>query len=251
MKVTGSQKAKTGIFIVVSFLMLILIIYFIGKQKNLFTSTFHVRSQFQNVSGLQIGNFVRFDGINIGTVDDISIQNDTTVNVVMTLKESVRRFLRADSKASIGTDGLMGDKLIQIAAGTDNAGPLKNNQLAGINPPNMSEIMAKIEGITTNAQVITDNLAGLIYKLNNGQGSLGQLLNSDQLGKSIESTAASANRAVNSINQAASGLNQNMNAVKHSFLLRGYFKRKAKRLKEDSTKKAESEVQDSLKTTGK
>src|SRR5882724_9214375 len=98
MKITGGQKVKTGIFVLVALGVLALTIFLIGRQKSMFTDTFSIHSNFKNVSGLQIGNFVRFAGINVGTVDNITIKNDTTVRVDIVLQTKVKPFIKSDSK---------------------------------------------------------------------------------------------------------------------------------------------------------
>lgn len=238
MKTTGSQKIKTGIFVLVAVFVLLLTIYLIGRQKSLFSDTFNVYSTFKNVSGLQTGNMVRFAGINIGTVTSITIKNDTTVRVDMLLQKRVKPFIKNNSKVSIASDGLMGDKLVQIAAGTDSAGLLKDGYLAAEEPMDMDKVMNKIGLIADHAEVITDNLAGIVSKVNSGKGSLGRLLNSDQFEKNINATVSSTNETVQNIGKAAQGASDNMEAVKHSFLLRGYFKRKEKKRIADSLKAA-------------
>ena len=240
MKTTVSQKIKTGIFSVIGFGILVLFIFLIGSQKNMFSSTFHVKGEFKNVSGLVTGNMVRFAGINVGSVNDISILNDTTVTVDIVLQEDVKKFIKTDSKLSIGSDGLMGDKLITISAGTDSLGkPIQTNQvLAVANPMDMDKIMARVNGITSSAEVLMGNLANVTTKINSGKGSLGRLLNDDGLAKGLENTINSTNKTVKSIDRAASGLGDNMEAAKKSFLFKGYFKKKDKKRIADSTAKA-------------
>src|ERR1700712_306360 len=121
MKTTASQKIKIGLFTILGLVVLVLAVYLLGKQKSLFNSTFNVYGTFRNVSGLQVGNNVRFAGINIGIVNNISIQNDSTVRVDLTVNEDVRKFIKKDAKMSIGSDGLMGDKLVMIAPGGVNS----------------------------------------------------------------------------------------------------------------------------------
>jgi phospholipid/cholesterol/gamma-HCH transport system substrate-binding protein len=238
MKTSSTQKIKTGIFILAAFGVLALTIFLIGNQKNMFSSTFPAHANFSNVSGLQLGNFVRFAGIDVGTVNAITIKNDTTVRVDFVLQKNVKPFIKADSRASIGSDGLMGDKLVQIAPGTDSAGPLLNGELIAVNPMDMDKMMAKLGGIANDAQTITSNLAGIIYKVNNGSGSLGKLLNSNDLANNLESTVKTTYQTENTINKAASGVSDNMDAAKHSFLFRGYFKKKEKQRIADSIKNA-------------
>src|SRR5579872_4639751 len=117
MKVTVAQKISIGVFTLVGLIILFGIIFLIGSKKNIFTDTFTVFGFFRNVGGLQVGNNVRFSGINVGSVNDINIMNDSTVRVAMRIRESAHHYLKTDATASIGTDGLMGDKLINISAG--------------------------------------------------------------------------------------------------------------------------------------
>ncbi len=240
MKTTGGQKIKTGIFVLVAIGVLLLTIFMIGRQKSLFTNTFSVYANFKNVSGLQTGNFVRFAGINVGTVSDISITNDSTVRVDILLQTRVKPYIKSDSKASIASDGLMGDKLVQIAAGSDSAKLLKGNQVTGVEPMDMDKIMKKIELIADNAGAITGDLASIVGKVNNGKESLGKLLNSNDFERSIQSTVESTNKTVQNIGKAAGGVSENMEAAKHSFLFKGYFKRREKQRLADSTKVADS-----------
>ncbi len=240
MKTTGGQKVKTGIFVLVALGVLALTIFLIGRQKSMFTDTFSIHSNFKNVSGLQIGNFVRFAGINVGTVDNITIKNDTTVRVDIVLQTKVKPFIKSDSKVSIASDGLMGDKLVQIAAGSDSATAIKDGELLAVNPMDMDKIMTKLGIIADNAAVITGNLGEIVGKVNNGKGSLGRLLNSNQFEKDIEATVQSTNQTVQNIGKAASNANDNLEAAKHSILFRGYFNKKEKKRIQDSTKAAKA-----------
>src|SRR6202000_1836344 len=126
-------------------LVLVAAVFFIGNQKNLFSSTFKLSGIFKNVSGLQIGNNVRFAGINVGVVDDIDIVNDTSVKVVLTINNDVKKFIKKDAKLSIGSDGLMGDKLIVVAPGSGSENSEVNNgdQIGSVNPIDVDKIVAK------------------------------------------------------------------------------------------------------------
>ena len=246
MKNNSSTKIKAGIFVIAGFTVLLLMIFLIGNQQNLFRSTFKLHVHYRSVVGLQEGGFVRFAGINVGTVDLIDIQNDTTVRVDISLQEKVKPFIKADSRASITSDGLMGDKLIQITPGGNNT-PLiaENGELIAVNPFDMEKVMARveklggrIENIVGNIDTLAGNLSGIFNKVNNGSGTLGKLLNSEKLSNDLEQTIVSAKKTVKTADQAAQGLNENMEAAKHNFLLKGYFKKKEKKRIRDSVEKA-------------
>ncbi|MDP3443999.1 MAG: MlaD family protein, partial [Ignavibacteria bacterium] len=108
MKKNASNKVKLGIFISLGMLLLILGIYFIGERQQFFRSTFRLNGVFKNVSGLQIGNNVRLSGVNVGTIDNITIISDTSVSVEIMIDEKARQFIKKDAIASIGSEGLMG-----------------------------------------------------------------------------------------------------------------------------------------------
>ena len=241
MKTTASQKAKIGIFTLAGIGILLAGIFIIGNKKNMFSETFSIYGTFKNVGGLQVGNNVRFAGINVGTVEDIVIKNDTTVRVDMRLEAKVREFLKTDAVASIGSDGLMGDKLIVIAPGISGDKLLANGgQIPTTNPVDFDKIITKITHVADNAEVITASLASISSQISSGHGSLGRLIYTSDLQKGLVSTVnaaqktmESAHEAIQSVKKGTEGFSENMEAVKHNVLVRGYFKRK-ERHKKDS-----------------
>lgn len=248
MRTTNSQKIKIGIFSIIGLVILFLAIFLIGNQKSMFSSTFKVSSTFKNVNGLMVGNNVRFAGINIGVVQDINIVSDSMVRVDLTLNNNVRKFIKKDCKASIGSDGLMGDKLIVISPGGITSQEMVNNgdHLAAVNPVDVDKIIAKITRVADNAEKITTSLSGIFSDVNNGKGTLGRLLHSDKMANDLESTVASAKKTVKNVNASTVTLHEDLKAAQNNFLLRGFFKKKEKR-RQDSIKK----VQDSLKKVQK
>ena len=108
------NNAKVGLFVIAGIIFLVFTLYMIGKNRNLFGSTFTIRALVSNVNGLVPGNNVRFKGIDVGTVKTIKVENDTAISIVMTIDKSIKRYLKKNAIASIGTDGLMGNKLINI-----------------------------------------------------------------------------------------------------------------------------------------
>lgn len=242
MDISVSQKIKTGLFVLLSLFLLLTIVFLIGKQKNMFGGTFSVYAHFKNISGLKEGNYVRYAGINAGNVDNISILNDTTVVVMMILQKQIRPFIKQDATASIGSDGLMGDKLVVISPGSYTSPLVKEGgQVKASNPVDIDRIVNNLSKISDNAQALTGSLASVMTKINNGEGSFGRLINDDRLVKNLEGTLSSAQETVGSVRKAAGNANDNMEAAKHSFLLRGYFRRKEKKRVKDSTEKSNKE----------
>jgi len=206
MKAEASQKIKTGIFTLVGIALLVVGIFFIGKKQNLFGDTYKIYGTFKNVGGLQIGNNVRFAGIDVGTVENISITNDTTIRVDLRLQSKVKPFLKADALASIGSDGLMGDKLITIVSGSENETKLltSGSRIITADPVDFDRIIGKFTNVADNAEIITGELAAMAIQIRKGNGTISKLLYTDDLSRSLEGTAANAEKITASLNGIAS-----------------------------------------------
>jgi phospholipid/cholesterol/gamma-HCH transport system substrate-binding protein len=233
---------KTGGFIFLSLFLFAALLYVVGKEKKLFGGTFTVYTQFKNIAGTREGNYVRLAGINIGTVEAIELINDTTVRLRLRLDKEIQPHLKTSTLATIGSDGLMGDKLIVLRAQPDSSStPVKNgSMLPSADPLDVDRIMNNLSKISANAETITTSLSGIVDNINKGKGSIGRMMTDDKLATKLENT-------VSSIKTAASNVNENMEAAKHSFLLKGYFRKKEKQRIKDSIQKAQREAGESKK----
>jgi phospholipid/cholesterol/gamma-HCH transport system substrate-binding protein len=201
-------------FIAGGLALFVLTIFIIGKQKHLFNPVFKLTSTIHSVSGLQVGNNIRFSGITVGTVDRISIINDSAVRVDMLVKKDVQQFIKSDCEVAIGSSGLIGDKLLIITQGSTEASEVKEGQqLASTEPVEMDAIMA-------NLQVTSVQLAEIMYKINSGNGTLGRLINDSSIANDFGKTMIN-------LKTSSKGFSENMDAAKHNFLLKGYFNKKA------------------------
>lgn len=182
-------KVRLGIFIIVGLALFTLAIFIIGKQKNLFNPVFKVTATFSNVSGLKIGNNIRFSGINVGTVDNITIINDSTVQVDMFIQQHIKQFIKSDSKVSIGSEGLIGDRLIVVSQGSINAPIVKKNQhLKSVEPMETDAIIASVKRAVENTELITQQFAVVMLKVNSGKGTMGRLIHDNDIAQDIKST---------------------------------------------------------------
>ena len=277
---TRNFKIRLGLFIAGGIALFIIGVFIIGKQQNMFNPVFKLTSTFYNVSGLQVGNNVRFSGINVGTVDKIHIIDDSTVMVQMLIRENVKQFIKSDAKAALGSEGLIGARLIMISQGSSNAPLVEEGQhIASIEPVEIDDIIASIQITAGHAEVITQELAGIMTQVNSGEGPLGKFIHDSSLAETIDRTVANFERSsrelttvmarvnsgqgtlgllihdepmaenisqtVENIEKSSKGLEETINAVQNSFLLRGYFNRKARE------KEEEKEAAEQLKADGK
>jgi len=233
---TQKFKIRLGLFVAGGLALFVLAIFIIGKQKNLFSPVFKLSTSFLNVSGLQVGNNIRFSGITVGTVDNIRIVNDSSVQVDMLIRNDVRKFIKSDCVVAIGSEGLIGDKLLIITQGTFDAPEIKEGQyLASAEPVEIDAIMASLQGTAVNAEIISEQLAEIMIKVNSGKGTLGRLIQDTTIANDLSQT-------MTNIKSSSKGLNENLNAAKENFLLRGYFRRQAEAAAEMKQKAADKKA---------
>lgn len=139
-------KARLGLFVASGTILFLVLIFVIGRQKNMFNPVFSLTTYFRNVSGLQVGNNVRFSGIDVGTVQLIKIINDSTVQVGMIVQKDVQRFIKQDSEVSIGSEGIVGDRLLVISQGSTGAPSVKNDHsLSSIEAVELDDILSSVQ----------------------------------------------------------------------------------------------------------
>ncbi len=189
MKKNVNHKIRLGIFITLGIAVFILAIYFIGEKQQLFRSTFRLSGEFKDVAGLQAGNNVRLSGINVGTVENVSIVSDTSVKVVILIDESTRKFIKKDAIASIGSEGLMGNKVLIISPGTGGKMVIENNDIiATSQPTDIDEIMKSLKTTIDNTSSITGDLAKISTNIESGKGTIGKLIMDKEWRENIQAT---------------------------------------------------------------
>jgi phospholipid/cholesterol/gamma-HCH transport system substrate-binding protein len=189
MKKNISSKIRLGIFISLGIAVFIVAIYFIGDKQQLFRSTFRVSGVFKDVGGLQAGNNVRLSGINVGTIDNVSIISDTSVRVVIVIDESTRRFIKKDAIASIGSEGLMGNKALIISPGTGGKKIIEDNDIiATTQPTDIDEILKSLKTTIDNTSSVTGDLAKIAANIESGKGTIGRLMMDKEWRQNFETT---------------------------------------------------------------
>jgi len=184
---TSNYTWKLGMFTILGLALFFVTVYFIGKSQNLFGGTFTLRSEFKNIGGLKIGNNVLLSGINIGTVKSIEFVSDSLVVVKLVIKDDVQQYIKADALATIGSDGLMGDKILTISPGNRSRIIVKDNDLiASREAIDLDDLMDGLKKSVDNAGIITKQLAEFSYKINNGKGALSKVLTDENFAKGID-----------------------------------------------------------------
>jgi phospholipid/cholesterol/gamma-HCH transport system substrate-binding protein len=238
-KYTTRFKVRLGLFIAGGLMIFVVTVFIIGRQKNLFVPVYKLTTTFYNVSGLQVGNNIRFSGINVGTVDNIKIINDSTVQVDMLIQKNVQKFIKTDCEAAIGSAGLIGDRILIITQGSSDAALAKDGQqITSKEPVETDAIMSSLQVTADNAAIVSLQLAEIMTKVNSGSGTLGRFIRDSTIAKNISQT-------IMNLRKSSKGLDENMNAAKENFLFRGYYRRKekaAEKIKNDSVEKKSEDL---------
>lgn len=195
-------NAKLGIFIFLGSALLVILIFLLGNKGQLFSSTFTVKAYFKNTEGLRNGASVRFGGIDIGAVKSINIVSGTSgrVEVAMRIKEEIKRFIKTDSQASIETEGLVGNKVVVITMGSEKAVEIKDEgTILSKEPLSFGDIIGETQGIMAYTKDMTKNLAEIIYKVNQGNGTLGKIINDNELYSAAANLTKSADKSLVSL----------------------------------------------------
>lgn len=226
MKKDTGNRVRLGIFVSIGLLLLIIGIYYVGEQKQLFNKTLNLNAVFRDVSGLQVGNNVRFGGINVGIIDNIEIINDTAIRVTILVNKDVQQFIKRDAMAIIGSEGLMGNKVLTITSGTQGEKMIEEYaQLRVTTPVSLDEVLSKLKTTADNAALISSDLSAITSNIKNGRGTIGKLFMDTTFAENLDKTLVN-------VQQGTKGFKQNMDAAKDNVLLRGYFKKQEKKKEE-------------------
>jgi len=196
------EGARLGIFIFLGTVLLVLAIFLIGDKKSLFVKSFHVKTYFTDVQGLKTGATVRLSGINVGSVKNIKLLADSTnkVEVTISIDEDLRKFIRLDSEASIETEGLIGSKIISITPGSTQMAEVEDGGVIKAKAPiSMMAIIEETQSIMAYVKDITKDFSEIVSKINKGNGTIGKLINDEELYYSSVDIMKSADTTLNSL----------------------------------------------------
>ncbi|MCU7492015.1 MAG: MlaD family protein [Bacteroidota bacterium] len=194
--------ARLGLFVFLGTALLVTAIFLIGGRESLFQSTFTIKAMFATVEGLRTGAPVRLSGINVGSVSEIEIANDTTGRVVVTMRvnSDIKNFIRKDTRATIETEGLVGNKIVVLTVGTTAYEIVKDGGFVrSKSPVSIAEIIAESQGTLNYLKDITKDFSEIVSKINNGEGTIGKIVNDDELYNSATQITKSADRSLNTI----------------------------------------------------
>jgi phospholipid/cholesterol/gamma-HCH transport system substrate-binding protein len=172
------QKIKLGLLVIVGAALFIIGFYLIGRKQSMFGNTYDIYAVFNNINGLKPGNNVRYSGINVGTVGEISMVTDTMIVVKMTIEKEITQHIRKDARCAITSDGLVGSMIINILpGGSDKAGQItRGDTLQSFTRIRTDEMLSTFNITNENAALLTIELLKIVNDISKGRGVLGALI---------------------------------------------------------------------------
>lgn len=243
-----SRTIRIGAFIFVALLIFGAAVFLIGEKQFLFSPTYKLKANFDNVAGLDEGAPVRAGGVRIGTVNKIQLPGrpNEKVLIEMQLENSTQSVIRKDSVAAIETEGLLGSKYLEITFGSAQGAPIRDGDTLPTRPPlDYADIARKAgnaidstkqaidaakeaidmsKAAINNLTVATDDVKSITDKINSGEGTIGAFVNDRRTFDNINAITASLRGVVDEAKVGVVSFQENMEALKHNFLLRGFFK---------------------------
>ena len=245
MKSNSGQNLKLGILIVAGLTIFTLGVYFIGNKQNLFGDSIMLSSVFKNVNGLQLGNNVRYSGVNVGTVKDIKFLNDTAICVDMLIDRESGNLIKHSSLATINSDGLVGSMVLNILPNSEVSSRTikEGDTLESLSQVATADMLNTLNQTNENAALLTADLLKITNSINAGEGVLGDLLKNKTLAQNIQESAANLNETTNSAREGLNKLNRILNAVDYENSVAGLL------LSDSTAQKSFSNIIEDLKIT--
>ena len=207
---------RLGMFITMAAILLTTGIYLIGENQNLFGSSVQISSIFSNVNGLQPGNNVRFGGVNVGTVENILIVNDSTLRVEMKIEESVKEHIKKDAIASIGSDGLVGNMVVNINYGKGNMPTVEDGDvLPSYSRLETADLLNTLGKTNENIAIFSNDLINITEKINRGKGTLSMLLNDSLMANDLQDAMKNIKKTTAHLNAAGMQIKDIANQIQN------------------------------------
>ena len=229
-----SRAARLGAFIVATLAVLVVGVFIIGGKQYMFTSTYRLKTEFASVVGLDTGAEVRVGGVHSGTVRSVQLpaKPSDKITVWMDLDRSSKNIIRKDSVASIQTEGLLGNEYIAISFGSAGSADVSSGDtIASVPPLVIADLIKKMDGILDSSQqalgnvtAATASIKSISAKVDDGEGTVGALVNDKKIYTQLDETTAGLRDTVVKAQAGVTDFQEVMEATKKNFLVRGYFK---------------------------
>ena len=178
------SQLKVGVIVLISSVILVALLFLMTSSAGLgiLSPKLTVVTYFVNSAGLKTGAAVNLEGVTIGTVKSVTIDNSparklTPVKVVMKLNEKYAVDLKKDSKASLSTVGVLGDTVVDINSQFAVGARLQDgDELKTLETPSLIDVVRASQGTIESLNVILAKVNAMIDNIQSGKGTIGQLI---------------------------------------------------------------------------
>ncbi len=211
-------ELRLGLFIFVA--LAVFLWASIQGGTTLFKKQYELHSEFPNVQGVVAGAPVWFQGVEVGTVktlDFVASGDSSKVRITFTVNNRVWPLIREDSKVKIQALNLFGEKFMEVTSGSRSAAPVQEGAMLGSErPTDVTQLMARGEGIVDDLGVTAKDLKELSAKVRRGEGTLGKLATSDELYTNLNSTIAQVRALTASLDKSQVQMSRSLTATANS-----------------------------------
>ena len=214
----STKKLMTGLFVSGTLLLFAIGLFLIGNSTQLFTKSFTAHTDFAKVTGLQIGTKVRVAGMDAGAITVIEVPANPSGKFRVRFRsvESLHPIVRQDSVARIETDGLLGNKFLEINPGSDQSVALANGSIIPSKEPfdwgdlmdQVSETVKTVSGLTAG---IKDEVLNAVAQVSSAAKSANQIIK--ESAPHVKSIIASSDKISADIREIADGISQGRGAM--------------------------------------
>ncbi|MDJ1467748.1 MlaD family protein [Cytophagaceae bacterium DM2B3-1] len=205
----NKRSVVVGVFVLLAIIILVAGIFILGGKQKRFEKTLEVKAVFDNIAGLKAGNNVWFSGVKIGTVKSLQLYGTSQVEVTLKIEEDVQKYIHKDSKARLGSESLIGNKIIEVYGGTPQAPVVEEGDRLQIEQAlSTDDIMETLQENNKNLLAITTDFKKLSNDLTNGKGTVGALLSDSTLANRFQSIVSNLQQVSATTSQASASLSQ-------------------------------------------
>lgn len=197
-------NAKLGALVLAGLMFLVFSLYMIGKNQNIWGTSMSVYVELYDVNGLLTGNNVRYKGMTVGTVSDIDFLDESVIRVRLLIHKSMAPYIPNNSKTTINTDGLMGNKIIQIhpQEGPDAPPIQEGDVLYPLDQVSSEDMLRQLNSSGGYLETTLMNLAEISQKLNENE-NFWKMISDTLLVEELKGTIRSFTKAGNQATQMA------------------------------------------------
>jgi phospholipid/cholesterol/gamma-HCH transport system substrate-binding protein len=209
------NNIKLGVFVLGGLFFLVLLLYMIGKNRDMFGKTYTLKARFENIQGLVSGNNIRFSGIHAGTVKKVRILNDTVIEVTMLIETKMKDIIRKNAVVSIGTDGLVGNKVVNITPSKQPASlAMEGDYLPTKKSVDTEDMLQTLSKTNNDVGVIASELKSTVLRINNSS-ALWEILNDKSLPADLRKAVANIRAATGKAGNMVDNLDAIVRDVKN------------------------------------